>query len=103
MINYKERKQALEQLFQQLSSRLRQLDDEKNKATTEMVQIQGKLIMLKELEKESEPKVTKANEDKTTPPQPENDKAEEAAKEAEVKADEKTKEETKPEQEKKDK
>ena len=49
MINYKERKQALEQLFQQLSSRLRQLDDEKNKATTEMVQIQGKLIMLKEL------------------------------------------------------
>ena len=101
MINYKERKQALEQLFQQLSSRLRQLDDEKNKATTEMVQIQGKLIMLKELETET--KETKANEDKTTPPQPENDKAEEAAKEAEVKTDEKTKEEPKPEQEKKDK
>ena len=52
MINILERKKALEEILQQKMTQLQQIEQSKNELLTEIVRIQGKLELLKELENE---------------------------------------------------
>ena len=53
MTSIQERKKALEIVYQQKIEQLRQIESQRNELTTEIVQIRGKLDLLKELELES--------------------------------------------------
>ena len=54
MSKLKERKQALEAVRQQKMNELQQLEAARNNIVTELVQIQGKLELLNELEHEAQ-------------------------------------------------
>ncbi len=53
MTSIQERKKALEIIFLQKIEQLRQLETQRNELSTEIVRLQGKLDLLKELEIES--------------------------------------------------
>ena len=53
MTTYNERKKALEAIKQQKMQEIQRLDNIRNGLLTEVVQIEGKLELLKELEHES--------------------------------------------------
>lgn len=54
MQNIIERKKTLEALLQQRLAQIQQIEAQKNEVITDAVKIQGKLDLLKELEKETE-------------------------------------------------
>ncbi len=54
MLKIIERKKALEAVLQQKANELQQLETARNNLVTEIVQIQGKIGLLNELEKEEE-------------------------------------------------
>ena len=60
MLKIIERKKALEAILRQKGAELQQIETARNNLVTEIVQIQGKLELLKELELEGE----KSSEDK---------------------------------------
>jgi TolA-binding protein len=53
MTSIQERKKALETVFLQKIGQLKQLETQKNELSTEIVRLQGKLDLLKELEIEN--------------------------------------------------
>jgi hypothetical protein len=61
MTSIQERKKAIEAILKQRLLQIKELDKEKNKLITEVVQIQGKLELLNELEHESSVKSTEEN------------------------------------------
>jgi hypothetical protein len=56
MLNLTERRKTLEVIMQQKLTQLNQTEEQRNKLTTEIVEIRGKLGLLAELEKESSEK-----------------------------------------------
>jgi len=65
-MNIEERKKNLEVLLQQKTLQIQALETERNKTLTEIVKIQGKLDLLKELALEQEKKIEKKEIDKKT-------------------------------------
>jgi hypothetical protein len=60
-MNTNERRQALETILQQKLNEIQLLDTQKNALITEIIKIQGKLDLLKELEiEEKKPEVEKS-------------------------------------------
>ena len=64
MTNIQDREKNLEVMLQQKSNQLQQYENVRNQLVTEIVQIQGKLELLKELEKESSIKEEKEDTEK---------------------------------------
>ena len=65
MSSIKERKIALNIVLQQKLNQVRQIERQRNEITTEIIQIQGKLDLLNELEKEEIKEVKKEEPKKT--------------------------------------
>lgn len=61
-----ERKKTLESLLQEKTNILQQLETQRNNIVTEIVQIQGKIELLDELEHESIKKETKEEKEEDT-------------------------------------
>ena len=63
MINIIERKKALEAVLLQRLDTLKQLETQRNALVTEIVQLQGKIDLLNELERESSEKLPEVKEE----------------------------------------
>ncbi len=64
MSNIKERKKALEAILEQKIPLLQQIETQRNNLVTEIVQIQGKIELLVELEHESSNESSEKEEEK---------------------------------------